>query len=438
MVITMLHSSPADSAQASFFDMMSQLDQSDPLLALSRSIPWSELETAFSPLYKNGGRGAKPIRLMCGLLMLKQLNNLSDEVVVEQWKQNPYFQAFCGETSFQCCLPCHSTELVKFRQRIGREGIETLFSISVKLHGEKAEEATVLVDTTVQEKAITYPTDTKLAIKIINRLNKLAKAEGIKQRRTYVKEVKELRLASRHFRHVKRRRKAKRALGRLRTIAGALKRELERKLPQPVLERESERFALYEKVLNQSRNDKDKIYSLHDPGVYCVGKGKDHKTYEYGRKASVVTTLKSQIIIGVESHDEHVHDSKTLAPALNAANKNRSKPIKNAVVDRGYRGVKKHVEINVTLPGKPLKRDSEKEKSRKRTLCRKRSAIEPIIGHLKHDFRLQRNWLQGSVGDAINLLMAACAWNLRKWMAAFFLPTNSRLILCVLAVLLGN
>jgi len=155
--------------------------------------------------------------------------------------------------------------------------------------------------------------------------------------------------------------------------------------------------------------------------VYCVGKGKDHKQYEYGRKASIVATLESQIIVGVESHDEHEHDSKTLESALKASNKNRDRPIENAVVDRGYRGAKKYVEIDVTLPGKPLKRDSKKEKDRKRELCRRRSAIEPIIGHLKQDFRLQRNWLKGSAGDAINLLMAAYAWNLRKWMAAFFL-----------------
>ena len=186
----MLHKSPTDIAQTSFFDMFSQLDSGDPLLALSEAINWSELESAFSDLYSHKGRGAKPIRLMCGLLILKQLYNLSDESVVTQWKQNPYYQVFCGERSFQPRLPCHSTELVKFRQRLGKDGIEKIFSLSVALHGKAAEETTVLVDTTVQEKAISYPTDSKLAIKIINRLNKLAKEEGVQQRRTFVKEVK--------------------------------------------------------------------------------------------------------------------------------------------------------------------------------------------------------------------------------------------------------
>ena len=417
----MLSVSPSDSPQTGFFDITGQLHLNHPLLALEREINWTILEEAFASFYSALGRSAKPIRLMSGLLILKQLYDLSDESVVTQWQMNPYYQVFCGETSFQTEPPCHSTELVKFRQRIGENGIKQIFALSVALHGDAAEQPTVLVDTTVQEKAITYPTDTKLAIKIINRLNKLAKAQGIKQRRTFVKEVKGLRLACRHFRHVKRRGKAKKALKRLRTIAGILLRELQRKLPAAVLKQEAEHFELYERVLAQQPKDKNKIYSLHEPGIYCVGKGKDHKPYEYGRKASVVATMKSQVIVGVASHDKHEHDSKTLKAALDSANENRKMPVSTAVVDRGYRGSKRKVEAEVILPSAPLKRDDQRERQRKRRLCQKRAAIEPIIGHLKHDFRLARNWLKGSEGDAINILMAASAWNFRKWMVAFFL-----------------
>ena len=395
----MLPNSPCQSPQSNFFDIVSQLDQSDPLLALGRRFPWDKLEAELSVLYSEKGRRAKPIRLMCGLLILKQLYNLSDESVIEHWKQNPYYQVFCGETTFQIQAPCHSTELVKFRKRLGPSGVEKLFSCSVSLHGQQAEEKTVLVDTTVQEKAITYPTDSKLAIKIINRLNKLAKSEGIQQRRTYIKEVKSLRLTCRHFRHPRRRGQARKALKRLRTIAGILMRELQRTLPTTTLDSLSERFSLYQQVLSQSPKDKNKIYSLHEPDVYCVGKGKDHKPYEYGRKASIASTLKSQVIVGVKSHDEHVHDSKTLKPALEQARRMRTKPIQCAVVDRGYRGSKKQVDIEVILPSPPLKKDTDYQKQKKRELCRKRAAIEPIIGHLKHDFRLQRNWLRGSLGD---------------------------------------
>lgn len=413
--------SPIDTPQSGFFDILSQLDVDDPLLVLGRAIDWSTLEQSLSVHYSDRGRAAKPIRLMCGLLILKQLYDLSDENVVVQWKLNPYYQVFCGEASFQTRLPCHSTELVKFRQRIGEVGVKHIFALSVALHGESAEEPTVLVDTTVQEKAITYPTDTKLAIKIINRLNKLAKTHGIKQRRTFVQEVKEQRLASRHFRHARRRAKARKALKRLRTIAGILLRELQRKLPEKIALHEAERFALYARVLAQQPKDKHKVYSLHEPDIHCIGKGKDHKPYEYGRKASVVATADSQVIVGVVSHDAHEHDSKTLKAALASANENRQTPVGTAVVDRGYKGCKRTVDIEVILPSAPLKRDDLQARQRKRRLCQKRAAIEPVIGHLKHDFRLARNWLRGSEGDAINLLLAACAWNFRKWMVTFFL-----------------
>jgi len=431
----MLPKSPDTHPQSSIFDIVGQLDANDPLLALGRALDWHSLESAFTPLYSQLGRAAKPIRLMCGLVMLKQLYNLSDESVVEQWRMTPYYQVFCGEATFQTRRPCHATELVKFRQRIGVDGVKRLFGLSVSLHGNAAEQATVLVDTTVQEKAITYPTDSKLLIKVINRLNKLAKEQGIQQRRTFVKEVKSLRLACRHFRHVKRRTKAKKALKRLRTIAGILLRELTRKLPEAVLAEQAETFALYQRVIDQRRTTKNKVYSLHEHDVYCVGKGKDHKQYEYGRKASVVSTKDTNIVVGVASHDEHEHDSKTLQAALESAHEHRNKEIKLAVVDRGYRGAKKHIPqgIDVLLPSRPLKRDTAYQRQKKRVLCRRRAAIEPIIGHLKHDYRLSRNWLKGSEGDAINLHMAACAWNLRKWMVAFFLFENSRPVGVIMA-----
>ncbi len=378
--------------QGSFFDIGSQLDEKHPLIALAEKIDWGCIEKELSQFYSTEkGRPGKPIRLMSGLLMLKQLYDYSDEMLVSQWVMNPYFQRFCGAIGFQTQLPCDSSELSKFRSRIGSVGVEVIFAQSLKLHGNAVEEKIVLVDTTVQEKAITYPTDSKLAIKIINRLNKLAKHNGVKQRRTYIKEVKELRLNCRHFRHVKKRAKAKKALKRLRTIAGALMRELARKLPEATEVEQQENFKLYQKVLSQSPKDKNKIYSLHATDVYCIGKGKDHVAYEYGKKASIVMTQKSQLIIGVESHDEHMHDSKTLKPALDAAHRNRHKKIKMAVVDRGYRGAQKYVAeegIEVLLPKPPLKKDNAYQRDKKRKLCRNRAAIEPVIGHLKHSFRL--------------------------------------------------
>jgi IS5 family transposase len=309
---------------------------------------------------------------------------------------------------------------VHFRQRIGEAGIEQIFHMSVALHGKAIEEKEVHIDSTVQEKHITYPTDGKLAIKIINRLNKLARAEGIQQRRTYVKEVKQMRLSLRFFRHVKKRKKATKAMKRLRTIARTLMRECERKLPADVLADYQADFALYEQVLSQQRKDKNKIYSLHEPQVYCMAKGKDHTPYEYGAKATIVSTAKRGILLAAVSHPENKHDSHCLEEVLEATGQVRKKAPVRAICDRGYRGKKQVGDTAIILPGTPLKRDTRYQRDMKRKRCRRRAAIEPLIGHLKSDFRLSRNFLKGSLGDSINLLMAACAWNLRKWVIAFF------------------
>lgn len=348
--------------------------------------------------------------------MLKQLKDLSDEELMVQWKQNPYYQYFCGFETFQVSEPCHATDLVYFRQRIGKKGVEKIFKMSVQLHGKDSEEKRVIIDTTVQEKNITYPTDGKLAIKMISFLQRLAKGEGLQLRRTYIKEIKGHRLSLRFFRHPKKRKKARAAIKRLRTIVGVLIRDISRNLPEEKLLEYQETFELFDKVRNQKMKDSNKVYSIHESHVYVIAKGKDHTPYEYGTKASIVTAYKSGVIVGVAAHDTNIHDSKTLDAALTSANDNRDKPILEAVCDRGYRGKKEVLGTTISIPGTVLKRDSEYQKEKKRKMFRRRAAIEPIIGHLKSDHRLSRNYLKGFVGDEINLLMAASAFNLKKWM----------------------
>ena len=212
-----------------------------------------------------------------------------------------------------------------------------------------------------------------------------------------------------------------RALKRLRTIAGILMRELRRRLPQHCLfERYQRDFLLYERVLKQQPKDTNKIYSLHESQVYCVAKGKDHKQYEYGSKASIASTARGNIIVGVVCHEQNLHDNHTLPAILNHVKTSRGKAAKRAVCDRGYRGKSEVNGTKIILPGKALKQDTRYQKDKKRKQCRRRAAIEPIIGHLKSDYRMARNYLKGAIGDHINLLMAACAWNLKKWLLAIY------------------
>jgi IS5 family transposase len=415
-----MQTKPAASQQISFLmpTLGEQLDPRQSLKQLADTLPWAEFEQAFGKYYSEQGRPAKPVRLMVGLLLLKQMFNQGDETVVAGWVQNPYWQYFCGMSEFQWQVPCDPSDLVYFRQRIGEAGVERILKVTAQLHGEKTQESEVVVDTTVQEKNITHPTDTKLAHKIIRRCWKLADRNEVKLRRRYRKAVRQCVMAQRWRKDPRKRKAAHRALRKLKVMAGRLIRELERKLPERVHTEQRENFALYRRVLRQQLGDRNKVYSLHEPQVYCLSKGKEHKKYEFGSKASVVMTKTHGVIVGAVAHEENLYDGDALRPALQQTRRITDQQPAKAIVDRGYRGRKEVDGTEVLLPGKPKPGQSQRERAKMRARFRRRAAIEPLISHLKHQYRLVRCFLKGFIGDSVNLLLAAAAWNLKKWLRA--------------------
>ena len=262
------------SQRAFSFSLSDTLDQNHPLFILANTISWTTFEDEFSKLYcANNGRPAKPIRLMVGLLMLKHLRNVSDESIVEQWSENVYYQYFCGLEMFDSNPPCAASEMVHFRKRIGEKGIELIFRESIRVNGDDSNDPHVNVDTTVQEKNITFPTDTKLHKKVIDKCLKIANKENLTLRQTYTRTIKKLLIDLRFSTHPKNRKKAKKARKKIKTIAGRLVRELQRLLPDSPLY--VELLELYQQAINQLRNTKIKFIPFMKKKFVVFQKGKN-------------------------------------------------------------------------------------------------------------------------------------------------------------------
>lgn len=411
----MLGKSEAQNQKHLFQPLLSEfINMNHELVLLANKIEWKKLEEEFSILYSKTGTPSKPVRLMSGLLILKQLYNLGDETIMQTWVRDPYMQHFCGEAHFQWKFPCDPSDLVHFRKRIGENGIEQIFQQSIHIFNRQMQEDEICIDTTAQEKNITFPTDTKLGIKIIKKCNKIAKSEGIEQRQRYTRKVKEYLLQSRFGNHPKRKKLAKKAQRKIKTIARRLINELERKLNAEKLSVYKQEINIFKKALNQKRNDSNKIYSLHEPDVACIAKGKAHKAYEFGSKVSIARTKTSGIIVGVLNFKGNPHDSQTIEPTLDQHQKLTGVRAKVAIVDRGY--VKKIIKGTQVLKPENGKGLSNYQKRKNRLRFRRRAAIEPTISHLKHQYRMGKNFLRGVIGDKINAMMAAAAWNFKKWM----------------------
>ncbi len=389
-----------------------QLNRKHPLYILANQINWQKFEEAFKDLYcPDNGRPAKPIRRMVSLLMLKHIRNLSDESMVEQWMENIYYQYFSGEKSYACGVPCEASELVHFRNRIGEEGMEVIFKESIRINGKDGTEDEGTVDTTVQEKNITYPTDNKLHRKIIKKCVGIAEEQQIELRQSYSRTIKKLAVQQRFRNHPKNHKRARKADKKIKTIAGRLVRELERKLPAG---EHADDLLLFKKVLQQKRSDSNKIYSLHEPHVQCISKGKEHKKYEFGSKVSIITTKKSGVIIGALNIEKNDYDAHTVDPAFEQQQRLTGIVLKRAFMDRGYRGISEVRGTKIEIP-KPFNKSlSHYQQQQLKNGFKRRAAIEPRIGHLKEDHRLSRNFYKGINGDNINIMLAAAAMNFKR------------------------
>lgn len=399
------------------------LDQKHPLMRLARTIDWEYFEQEFGKSYaEHVGSPGKPIRLLVGLHYLKHAYDESDESCVERFIENPYWQYFCGFEYFQHEFPLHPTTLVKWRQRVGEAGVEKLFCQTLKTAQrenllQRSHLNKVNVDTTVQEKAISYPTDARLYHKMRGKLVRAAKKLGIGLRQSYERVGKKALVMQGRYSHARQMKRARKETKKLKQYLGKITRELRKKaVASGELE---ELLCLSEQLLKQQKNDKNKLYSCHAPEVECIAKGKTHKKYEFGCKVSVATTSRDNWIVGIQAHHGNPYDGHTLSGVLSLVQRMAGGSVKEVYCDRGYRGHSVSGDTIVHIAG------TKRRVSRSlRKWLRRRCAIEPVIGHLKSDTRMDRNYYKGALGDNINALLCGSGANIRKLIAAFFLSIN--------------
>lgn len=391
------------------------------LVKLSEIIDWPSLEARFGEFYcQDNGRAAISTRLMISLHYLKYLNDLSDVEVLAHWVENPYWQFFSGMKHFEHKIPIDSSSMTKWRNRIAKSGAEELLKQTIEA-GLKLKVITpqhfenVNVDTTVQVKNVRFPTDARLYYRCLARLVKAAKENGIVLRQTYTRNSKKLLILQQRYAHSRKFSLSRQCTKKLKTLFGRVLRDIQRKLINP----SSNLAKLIEvatKIYNQKRADKNKIYSVHEPETACIAKGKVHKKYEFGSKVSVTTTNKSNFILGALSFSGNPHDSKTLSPSLAQIQSFGLKP-KNIFVDLGYRG---HGITDSTVHICKYKRGISKNLWKK---MKRRAAIEPVIGHIKSEHRLDCNRLSKGIGDTLNAILSCAAFNIKKllhWLKSHF------------------
>lgn len=403
------------------------IDLGHPLARLAREIDWGFLDGRFAAVCTAGpGQPGLPTRLVAGLLILKHLHDLSDEVLCARWIENPYYQFFCGEESFRHKLPFERSSLTRWRQRLGEEHLLALLQESLSVAHKTGALATrdlerVVVDTTVQPKAIAHPTDARLCHRALEKLVALARRHNVVLRQSYARVAKRAAIMVGRYTHAHQFKRARRQLKFLRTRLGRVIRDIRRKIAgdDGLKARFADLLALAVRVQFQDhRRRGPKVYALHAPEVECIGKGKARAPYEFGCKVSVATPATKpkggQFVLHAEALHGNPYDGHTLGPVITGLEQLTGVETRRIHVDKGYRGHNHPQKFRVWITGqvrrvtRPIRRE-----------MKRRAAVEPVIGHLKAEHRLERNYLKGRAGDRANAVLAAAGYNfslLLRWL----------------------
>lgn len=415
------------------------LNMKHPLIRLAGLIDWGLIEQHFAGHFTSGrGRPALPPRLVAGLLYLQHAHDASDEVVVNTWLENPYWQFFTGETYLQIELPIDPSSLTRWRQRIGEEGVELLLAATIEAARaagliKRSSLERVIVDTTVCPKAIAHPTDSRLLERSRQHLVKFAQDNGLSLRQNYNREAPRLATQVGRYAHAKQYKRMRGAIRTLRTRVGRVQRDVQRglqrqvaQLPQHVQAKGQDLLQRVGRILTQKTKDKNKLYALHAPEVECISKGKAHKPYEFGVKVSVATTLKEGLVVGMRAMPGNPYDGHTLNEAIEQVSILANHRPRTAIVDKGYQGA--------DVPGVQVLRSGQRRGVTRtlKAMIKRRSAIEPTIGHMKSDGRLGRNPLKGALGDALHAVLCGAGHNIRLLVSLLRL-----FVACLLAAVLA-
>ena len=408
--------SPVHERQGNLFrvELARIIDRGHGLVKLAEAVDWHRLDEMFGSTYcPDNGRPGVSTRLMVALHYLKYTHNLSDEEVVACWVENPYWQYFSGMKWFEHEVPIDPSSMTRWRKRIGEAGAEGLLretlEAGLKIKAVKPHQLKrINVDTTVQEKEIRFPTDARLYDRARQRLAEAAKDRGISLRQNYNRKSKHALYMQSRYAHAQQMQRARQCTWKLKTYLGRVIRDIERNYQKPD-EPLRNLLEIGRKIFHQQRTDKNKTYSVHAPEVECISKGKAHKRYEFGCKVSVAATSRGGWFVGAQAVHGNPYDGHTLSDALSQVERMGIRP-EQVFVDMGYRGHNYEGPVEVHVDKRHRGRTA---KSLWRWMKR-RAAIEPGIGHLKREHRMDRNRLKGKEGDCINAILSAAGMNFSK------------------------